>query len=182
MRFRFGLMPMLAVAAGECLAAAHGMPTGSVPASGIGRTILASNWMFPAANIVHVIGMLLIVGPILMLDFRLLGLTRAGPVADLSRALRPWPVLGACLAVPAGLAMFTAEAADLITNPAFRWKILLLIVVSGNAVVYGIFAAEDAQRCASGDLPSFQARLHAALSAALWLAIVACGRLIAYLN
>lgn len=162
------------------MALPRGMPTGATPVSGLGRMIAASTWMFPAANIAHVVGMLLIVGPVLVFDFRLLGVTRSGSVADLSKTLLRWPIVGGCIAVPAGLAMFTAEAGDLITNPAFRWKILLLCVAAGNTMVYGIFAAEAARGCPAGALPPLQARVHALVSIVVWLAIVSCGRLISY--
>ncbi len=180
MRYRFGLLVVLAIAAAPGLASPRGMPTGGVPATGLGRMIAASTWMFPAANIAHVVGMLLIVGPVLVFDFRLLGLTRGGNVADLSKTLLRWPILGGCIAVPAGLVMFTAEAGELITNPAFRWKILLLCVAAGNTMVYGIFVADAARGCPAGALPPMQARLHALVSIVVWLAIVSCGRLIAY--
>ena len=117
---------------------------------------------------------------LLVIDFRLLGITRTGTVADLSKVLLRWPIVGGCIAVPAGLAMFTAEAGELITNPAFRWKILLLCVAAGNTMVYGIFAADAARGCPAGALPPLQARVHALVSVMVWLAIVSCGRLISY--
>lgn len=180
MRYRFGLSAVLALAAAPCVASPRGMPTGATPASGLGRMIATSAWMFPAANIAHIVGMLMIVGPVLVFDFRLLGITRTGTVADLSRLLLRWPILGGCIAVPAGLAMFTAEASELITNPAFRWKILLLCLAAGNTMVYGIFAADAARGCPAGALPPLQARVHALVSIVVWLAIVSCGRLISY--
>ncbi len=177
---RLCLTLLCAIASAPCMALPRGMPTGATPVSGLGRMIAASTWMFPAANIAHVVGMLLIVGPVLVFDFRLLGVTRSGSVADLSKTLLRWPIVGGCIAVPAGLAMFTAEAGDLITNPAFRWKILLLCVAAGNTMVYGIFAADAARGCPAGALPPLQARAHALVSIVVWLAIVSCGRLISY--
>lgn len=179
---RLCLTLLFAIAAAPCPALPRGMPTEGTPASGLGHLIATSTWMFPAANIAHLVGMLLIVGPVLVFDCRLLGITRSGSIADLSKALLRWPILGGCIAVPAGLAMFSAEAGALITNPAFRWKLLLLCVAAGNTMIYGIFVADVARACPAGAVPSVQARIHALVSIATWLAIVCCGRLIAFMS
>jgi hypothetical protein len=150
-------------------------------ADAIAQAINASLWLVPAANVMHILGFVLIVGPVLAFDFRILGLTRSGAVRDLARALLPWPIVGALLAVPAGLLLFASESTALLSNGAFRLKLLLLTGAGANAVVFHLGAYRSAAGGGAGEATPGRARLHAGFSIVLWLAILTCGRMIAYL-
>jgi len=152
--------------------------TAATPADAIAHAINQVIWLYPLANVAHVIGVVLVVGPTLAFDFRLLGLTRAGAIGDLARVLLPWSLAGLCLAIPAGLVLFAADAAAIMANPAFRLKLLLLALAGSNAVA---FHASGALRVASeGPSVPLRPRLHAVASVILWLGVIACGRMIAY--
>lgn len=151
--------------------------TGATPAEAIAHAINGSSWLYPAANVAHVLGIVLVVGPVLAFDFRLLGLTRAGDVRDLARVLLPWSVAGLVIAVPAGLVLFASDATSLLSNPAFRLKLVLLLLAGANAVT---FHASGALHAGALEERPLRPRLHAALSVLLWIAIVGCGRMIAY--
>lgn len=151
--------------------------TGATPAEAIAHAINGSSWLYPAANVAHVLGIVLVVGPVLAFDFRLLGLTRAGDVRDLARVLLPWSVAGLVVAVPAGLVLFASDATSLLSNPASRLKLVLLLLAGANAVT--LHASGALRSVATGAVP-LRPKLHAALSLLLWIAIVACGRMIAY--
>lgn len=151
--------------------------TGATPAEAIAHAINGSSWLYPAANVAHVLGIVLVVGPVLAFDFRLLGLTRAGNVRDLARVLLPWSLVGLAIAVPAGLVLFASDSTALLSNPAFRLKLLLLLLAGSNAVT--LHASGALRSVAAGEVP-LRPKLHAALSVLLWFAIVACGRMIAY--
>ncbi len=151
--------------------------TGATPAEAIAHAINGSSWLYPAANVAHVLGIVLVVGPVLAFDFRLLGLTRAGDVRDLARVLLPWSLAGLVIAVPAGLVLFASDSTALLSNPAFRLKLLLLLLAGSNAVT--LHASGALRSVGMGGIP-LRPKLHAALSVLLWLSIVACGRMIAY--
>jgi hypothetical protein len=92
----------------------------------------------------------------------------------------PWTAASFLLIVPSGLAMFVAHAGDFIASDVFALKICLIFAAGVNAAVFhaGTFrssAAWDANRA-----PPPAARLAAALSLLLWVAVIACGRLLAY--
>ena len=57
----------------------------------IGETIRDSAWLFPVIEAVHLLGLGLTAGAVLIVDLRLLGvgLSRA-PVAQLAKAAGPW--------------------------------------------------------------------------------------------
>jgi hypothetical protein len=163
----------------------------------------ASAWLYPLVQVVHILGFIVLAGAAILFDLRVLGLSPvrgSAPVEiqPLALHLLPWSLVGALLVVPSGVLMFLVEAAALIDNPAFMAKVVLLALAAGNAVGFhlgvgrswGRWAqAQPAAQTAScgaprpDDTPAVPAgaRVHAAASLVLWIAIVGCGRLIAYL-
>jgi len=151
-------------------------PVGAIEASAFGQAMRASPWLFPAVETVHLVGIALLVGSIAVLDLRLLGLSRALPVRRLAAHILPWTAASFLLIVPSGLAMFVAHAGDLIGNPVFAFKICLIMTAGANA---GIFHAGVFRRAAQWDvdvMPPVAARMAAAISLALWISVIACGR------
>ncbi len=147
----------------------------------IGSAMRDSPWLFPAVETAHIIGFSILVGSVVLFDLRVLGISRSMPVRLLARHLLPWSVGALLLIVPTGLMMFSSAATELIDNPAFRVKLLLLILAGANAARFHLrwyrgAAAWDQHVPAPGG-----ARLHAAASITLWLSIITCGRMIAYL-
>lgn len=138
-------------------------------------------WLYPIVEIVHIVGFAVLVGAAVMFDVRLLGLSRHVPVSSLARQILPWARASLALVVPSGLLMFAAHATEMAANPAFRLKLLCLVVAGGNAVWFhrGIFRSVSAWDQGGTTPPA--ARLAAVLSLALWGSVITCGRLLAYL-
>ncbi|MBM3358102.1 MAG: hypothetical protein FJY54_10285 [Betaproteobacteria bacterium] len=138
-------------------------------------------WLYPSIEILHILGFVTLVGSIAMFDLRLLGLSRELPVQQLARHLLPWTLGALFVIVPTGLMMFIAHASDFIANPAFIAKLTLIFVAGLNAVAFHLgpyrFVAQWDRSVAS----PFSARTHAALSLIIWMSVIACGRLLAYL-
>jgi hypothetical protein len=138
-------------------------------------------WLYPAVEIVHILGFSILVGSVVMFDLRVLGISKAVPVRALARHLLPWSVGALLLIIPTGLLMFSAHAADFLGNRAFQLKMALLLAAGINAAIfhtgpYQSVAAWDTSAAAPAG-----ARASVALSIAIWIAIIACGRLLAYL-
>ncbi len=153
---------------------------GLIEGSALGVAMRQSLWLYPIVEIVHLTGIALLVGSIVMLDLRLLGLSNSLPLRRLASHILPWTAASFLLIVPSGLAMFVAHASDFIASPVFVLKMCLLLTAGANAAVFhaGVFrgAAEwDVNR-----KPPAAARLSAALSLLLWVSVIACGRLLAY--
>jgi len=84
------------------------------------------------------------------------------------------------LVVPAGLMMFTAHATEFATNPAFQLKLTLLAAAAANVAFFHLVPYRTVRAWdGAGEAPG-TARAAAALSIAVWIAVIACGRLIAY--
>jgi hypothetical protein len=147
----------------------------------IARAMRDVPWLYPAVEIVHIIGFSILVGSAVMFDLRVLGLSRRIPVRALARHLLPWSVAALLLIVPTGLLMFSAHAGDFLNNRAFQLKMALLLTAGMNAA---IFHTGPFQSAATWDIEAaapLGARISVALSLVLWFSIIACGRLLAYL-
>lgn len=148
------------------------------PAEALAHAINGSAWLYPAANVLHVLGFVLVVGPLLAFDLRLLGVTRAGHIRDLARTTLPWSLVGFGIALPAGLILFASDSSALLSNAAFRLKLVLLVLAGVNAAA--LHASGALKTPAPGSIVPRRARLHAAASILLWLGVLVCGRMIAY--
>jgi len=133
---------------------------------------------YPYANLVHLLGLVMLVGGIGLLDLRMTGLFRSLPLQAVSRVLTPFAVAGLILMVPSGFTMFAADAVPLSRSDTFRWKLSLIALALANAAVFRVLWRRHVEGV-DPNLPT-AARLMAGVSIVLWLWIAALGRLIAY--
>jgi hypothetical protein len=138
-------------------------------------------WLYPSVEILHIWGFVVLVGSIAMLDFRLLGLSRSIAVSRLSRHLLPWTLGSLIIIVPTGLLMFMTHAGDFVSNRAFVLKLTLIFAAAINAAAFHLGPYRSVGQWDSGVATPPAARLHAALSLLIWMGVIACGRLLAYL-
>jgi len=149
--------------------------------SPLGDTLRQSLWLYPLVEVAHILGLALLVGAIVAFDLRLLGVRAPLLPADaLSRLLLPVAVTGFALTIPTGILLFVTEATALIGNPAFLLKMTLLVLALVNIAVFHSRAGHRMANWTVDDRPPQAARFAGAASLALWIAILACGRLIAY--
>ena len=137
-------------------------------------------WLYPAVEIVHIIGFVTLVGSIIVFDLRLLGLSKGLPVRALARHVLPWTFGALLLIVPSGLLMFIAHAGDLVGNTAFIIKMSLLFCAGINAALFHAGTFRHAAAWDSGTAVPRTAQLHALISLTIWIGVLACGRLLAY--
>lgn len=149
-------------------------------ASGAGTAIRQSIWIYPVANVMHVVGLAVFFAAVVVLDLRLLGAFGATEPADVVPAAQRWAMAGFLVQLASGLVLFTAEASHVALNAVFQWKAALIVVGLLNAIVLGRLALREAYLLSAGVPFSARARFSAALSLSVWLAVAALGRLIAY--
>ncbi len=157
-----------------------GTALASIEASALGAAMRESAWLYPAAESVHTIGIALLFGSIAVLDLRLLGFGRALPVRTLARHILPWSLASFALIVPSGLAMFVAHASDFVVNSVFAAKFALIFAAGCNAAVFHAGTFPSVAKWDVGASPPLAARIAAALSLLLWVAVIACGRALGY--
>jgi hypothetical protein len=148
--------------------------------SGLGAAIRQSVWLYPAANVGHILALTLFAGGVVAMDLRLLGAFAAAPPAAIVRPARALAMLGFALLLLTGSILFTAEASHVATNRVFQIKAGLIALGLINALLVNR-PLHSAMKSAPAfaPLPS-RIRLAALLSLCVWFCVAACGRLIAY--
>jgi hypothetical protein len=153
---------------------------GAVEASGLAQAMRQWLYLYPAVEVIHIMGIALLFGSIAILDLRLLGVSRGISVRKLSGHILPWTAGSFLLIVPSGLAMFTAHAMEFFDNPVFALKMCLIAAGGINAAILHAGAFRAAAAWDLNVMPPPGARIAAAASLLIWLSVIACGRLLAY--
>lgn len=146
----------------------------------LAAAIRDSTWAYPILEIIHITGITLLVGAAFMFDLRLLGFSKDLPVMGLARHLLPWSRRGLALVIPSGLLLFITNAVALVDNPVFWLKMSLLAAAGLNALLFARKAASVRTGGQEQHTAPAGARIIAVLSMLLWIAVIACGRLLAY--
>jgi hypothetical protein len=134
-----------------------------------------SRWGYAAVSGAHILGIALLVGAILPLNLRVLGLWPSIPRANLLRVLVPVAATGLALAVLTGGLLFSVRAQEYAAVGYLQVKLLLVAVGVLSALMihaaYGLTLEGASQN---------RLRFHALFSLGSWLGALACGRLIAF--
>lgn len=149
--------------------------------SRIGTALRESEVVFPVIESIHVLGLAVSAGAIVLLDLRLTGLgMKYSTPAQIMRRLKPWYVGGFLVMMLTGGLLFWAEAEKLYRSPTFRWKLVFLAAAALNALYYEIkyVPRMDAWDGRSG-LPA-GARIVGWCSLISWAAVIGFGRWTAY--
>jgi len=151
----------------------------ALEASGFGDAMRDSLYLYPLANLIHILGFILLIGPILVLDLRLLGVGRGIAIPAAAPLLSRLSASGLVLMLFSGFCLFTPDARPLAANDMMWQKWSLIALGVANALA---FQAIWTKRYATWDeAPPAIGRAQAAASIALWLAVATFGRLLAYL-
>ncbi|MCA1247642.1 hypothetical protein [Massilia sp. MS-15] len=144
----------------------------------LARALREHAWLYPAVETLHILGFVVLVGAVAMFDLRVLGFGRQLPVRALARHLLPWSAGSMLLVLPTGLLLFLADPPALLANRIFLLKLGLILAAGLNALAFhaGPYRRADAWPRRA----PVRALLHALLSLGLWIAVIACGRLLAY--
>jgi hypothetical protein len=149
----------------------------SIEATAMGEAIRRSLWLFPVIEAFHLVGLAVIGGAILIVDFRLLGLVlREHPVSRLARDVQPWVIGSLVVMFASGVPLFVSEATKCYYSYAFWTKMtaLLLAIVFTFTIRRSVTFAADAR---------YAPPVHAAValtSVTLWSAVGWGGRWIGF--
>jgi hypothetical protein len=139
----------------------------------LAEAIRRSAWAYPALEVMHIASFGVLIGSLLVFELRVFGLARPLPAVPLARLALGTAVSAFALAALSGSLLFVSNAGEFAAHPAFRVKLVLILIAGINAIVFharGGVRRHDAM-----------AWLQAAGSLLLWLSVLTAGRLIAYL-
>ena len=145
------------------------MPINTLP----GIPWIASNPIaYPALEVIHIVGIALLLGNLVLLELRVWGFAAELPVRPLARLALRLSLTGFALIAASGLLMFASQPNGLINNRTFLIKMGLIHLAGLNAAW---FHARDSLGKADTT-----ARVQTLVSTGLWLTVIICGRWIAY--
>ncbi|WP_077348342.1 DUF6644 family protein [Algoriphagus sp. A40] len=144
------------------------------------EAIRQSLWLYPALEIVHILGIVILVGPAFLFDLFLLGFSKNLPFAGMARYLLPWSRRGLILIIPSGLFLFITNAETLGFDPTFWLKMVLLAVAGLNALVFHKFVSRGKLDPNTPPKIPLLYKIQALVSISVWIAVISCGRLLAY--
>ena len=148
--------------------------------SGFAAAIRQSPWLYPLANVGHIVALVVFAGAVALMELRLIGALGATAPGRLIARARP-VAIGAFAALAAtGFLLFSAEASHLAVNPVFRLKLVLVATALVNVGIYEFAGHRVVATLPPGAPMPRTARLAGIVSLAIWIAIAACGRSIAY--
>ncbi|MEY4642045.1 MAG: hypothetical protein RLZZ227_2039 [Pseudomonadota bacterium] len=137
-------------------------------------------WGFPIAEVFHIVMTGGFFGGVAMLDLRLLGCNKRISSLTLMQHILPclwWLFSGV---VVSGLLLFLFMPLEYSGNPAFQLKLGLIAAGGLNAVVMHVVLLRNQFAWDAHSPVPLSVRVAALLSLAVWIATLACGRLIAY--
>src|ERR1022692_343576 len=151
----------------------------SVPmfAGGLSMFVTGTKWMWPACETLHFIGLSLLMGIVLLVDLRMLGVIRRISFPVLHRLL-PWGILGFGINVLTGLLFFIGQPDQYVKSTPFQWKMALVLIAGANALYFTMF--DEVWVLAPEDEAPMQAKVAAGSAVVLWVAIMWCGNMLPF--
>ena len=139
----------------------------------LGRTMSNSSVLIALGEIVHLIGMTVLIGTVLAVDLALMGFgPRRYPVARLAADLRPWPLGGLAAMLFSGPVILSSEALRAYDS-SFFW--IKMAVLAGALVFH--FTAYRQVTMAEPPVSRSRARLVGCVSLFLWFGVALAAKL-----
>jgi len=143
--------------------------------------IRQSDLWFPFIEGSHILALSLSVGLIVMFDLRLLRLVLPTESASkIMRQVMPWALPGFGIMFVTGGLLFFSQAEKAYSSGFFRVKMLLLVLLGANALVYQLKFYPSMAEWESSEAVPRGVQVIAVVSLAFWMVVIACGRLMAY--
>jgi hypothetical protein len=148
--------------------------------SSFASAIRQSSWLYPLANVGHIVALVFFAGAVAVMDVRLLGGLAATAPGPIIAQARNFAIAAFGAMAITGFMLFSTDASHIVTNPAFQIKAAFVAVGLGNIGLYEFGLKHDVAGLAPGTSLPARAKAIAALSLAIWISVAACGRSIAY--
>jgi hypothetical protein len=135
-------------------------------------------WVWPTLEIFHFLGLTLLMGTVVLLDLRLLGMGKGLPVGPLHQFI-PWGIAGFIVNLITGLLFFVGSPTAYAYNIAFQLKMIAILLAGMNVLVFYLILFRKAEALGPGDDAPLAAKCVAGTSLFLWLSVIVLGRYIA---
>lgn len=153
----------------------------ALEASRLARALSDSVWIYPLVNAGHILGIALLVGSMIPLDLRLLGVWRSLSLAPLWHVLTRTSAAGLLLAIVFGFLLFITRATEYADSSLFIAKMAVVAAGIVNAIALRVVVPEEISGIGPKlGPPSRRVRVAGSVSLAAWLIALTLGRLVGY--
>ncbi|NNU85303.1 hypothetical protein ETC05_16280 [Geobacillus sp. BMUD] len=149
--------------------------------SALGEAARSTPYLYPVLESLHILGIVVLVGPTFAFDLRLLGIGRRQiSVTKAARYLLPVAHIGLTIVILTGIPLLSAQATIIADSGAAPWKLGLLTLAAINIAVFhnGVYRRVNAWNDAA--VAPIAARFAAVVSLIVWTGVIFAGRLLAY--
>ncbi|MGH8141770.1 MAG: DUF6644 family protein [Steroidobacteraceae bacterium] len=138
-------------------------------------------WVIPTSQSIHIVMISVVFACGAMISMRLLGLGVGGrSISTLVVTLVPWMYIALAGALVTGIVQTLAEPVREFITPAFWWKMLMIAAVAVLTQWFAKSVRRNPDKWDTAATRPAAGRAFALISLALWIAVVYCGRFIAY--
>ncbi len=149
--------------------------------TGLATAIREGDTLFPWIECAHVLAITFVVGSIAAVDLRLLGIASLDRrFSRLNAEIVPLTWVAFAIALVSGSLLFSSKAVQYAGNLSFELKMALLLLAGLNMTVFQLLTFRGVSAWDIGPTTPLAAKLAGAISLALWLGIVICGRTIGF--
>jgi uncharacterized membrane protein len=141
--------------------------------------VIDNPWVWPVAEIFHFIGLTMILGTVLLINLRLLGMINHVSFASVYRLL-PWGIAGFIINFISGMLFFITVPDQYTQNSGFARKMVLMVIAALTMIYPTIFnRVSDLKPEEVAPMPN---KLIAGTSIVLWVAVIFFGRYLPYIG
>ena len=145
----------------------------------VGEFVTETPWMWPTCETLHFVGLSLLLGVVVLVDLRVLGVLKGLSFASLHRLL-PWAALGFGVNVVTGMLFFVGMPGQYTRNVAFYWKVGLVMLAGANALYFTLL--EEPWSLGSGQDAPLTAKIVAVSAMILWVGVMYFGSMLPFLG
>jgi uncharacterized membrane protein len=145
----------------------------------LGAGVNAHQWIWPASETLHFIGLCILFTVVLLMDLRILGVAKKISFPALYQLL-PLGMLGFATNLATGMVFFLATPEQYTQNPVFYWKILFVMLGAVNVLYFMVL--DEPWTIGAGDDAPLSARLIAGSAIFVWVGVLFFGHMLPFLG
>jgi hypothetical protein len=152
-----------------------------IQATRLSQAIVFSTWVWPVCEIVHFIGLALIIGIAGFFDVRLMGFFKRIPVGA-AQELMPLAIAGFALNLTTGTVFLIGHPEQYFHNIAWWCKVAFLAIAGLNAFVFKAIVGPRLADLPDEDDTPIGAKLVGVVSLVAWFGVLYWGRMLPFIG
>jgi len=153
----------------------------AIEGGAINTWVLSTYWLWPLLEIIHFIGLALLLGAIIIVDLRLAGYLRQININSV-HLLLPWAAIGFAMNLVSGFLFFFGDPGRYAINIGFQFKMVLVLVAGLNVLIFALKIKPVIENWEPHGDTTGLAKSVAWVSLAAWTGVLLLGRLIPYIG